>query len=121
MQMTDDEIRDYLGDNGYPAHIVKGGREGLLQRWRQFVSEVERGYEFGLEDYRNDLDLRGVIRLIDAEPDAADADQRLQSMLTATDRRVWESADGDPWWDFGYPRNARGALKNDLESAGLWE
>ena len=56
--MTDAEIRDYLRDNGYPSHIVRGGREGLVRRWRQFVTEVEQGYEFGLEDYRNDLDVR---------------------------------------------------------------
>lgn len=119
--MTDDEIRDYLSDNGYPNHIVRAGREGLIRRWSQFVSEVERGYEFRLEDYRNDLDIRGIIRLIDADEEAAGADERLQAMLTATDHRIWESADGDPWWDFGYPRNARGDLKRDLESAGLWE
>ena len=119
--MNDSEIRGYLRDNGYPEHIVKGGRDGLIRRWREFVAEVERGYEFGLEDYRNDLDVRGIIRLIAAEDDTADADQRFQAMLTATDRRVWESGDGDPWWDFGYPRNASGDLRNDLLSAGLWE
>ena len=117
--MTDSEIRSYLRDNGYPEHIVKGGRDGLIRRWREFVSEVERGYEFGLEDYRNDLDIRGIIRLIGADEDAADADQRFQSVLTATDVRVWESGDGDPWWDFGYPRNVRGDLRADLRSAGF--
>ena len=119
--MTDSEIKSYLRDNGYPEHIVKGGREGLIRRWREFVSEVERGYEFGLEDYRNDLDIRGIIRLLGADEDAADADQRLQSVLADTDVRVWESADGDPWWDFGYPRNARGDLRADLKSAGVLE
>ena len=119
--MTDPEIQAYLADNGYPDHIVRGGREGLIRRWSNFVSEVERGYEFGLEDYRNDLDIRGIIRLIGADSDVADADQRLQSVLTARDRRVWESTDSDAWWDFGYPANARGDLKEDLKSAGLWE
>jgi hypothetical protein len=119
--VNDTQIRDYLRDNGYPEHIVKGGREGLVRRWREFVSEAERGYEFGLEDYRNDLDIRGIIRLIGAESDVADADERFQLLLTGTERRTWESAEGDPWWDFGYPRNARGDLREDLKSAGLWE
>jgi hypothetical protein len=119
--MTECEIRTYLRDNGYPDHIVRGGREGLIRRWKDFVSEVERGYEFGLEDYRNDLDVRGIIRLIGADDGASDADERFQSLLTSTERRVWESSDGDPWWDFGYPRNARGDLRKDLISAGLWE
>jgi hypothetical protein len=119
--MTDSEIRTYLQDNGYPGHIVRGGREGLLKRWTEFVREVERGYEFGLEDYRNDLDIRGIIRLIGAEADAEPADERFRSLLTATGQRIWESSGGDPWWDFGYPRNVSGELRADLESAGLLE
>ena len=119
--MTDSEIRTYLENNGYPGHIVRGGRQGLIRRWNEFVREVEQGYEFGLEDYRNDLDIRGIIRLIGAEADAAQADERFQALLTETDRRIWESSDGDPWWDFGYPRNAGRDLRADLKSAGLLE
>ena len=58
--MTDQEMTDYLRENGYPEHVVKAGRKGLVDRWRKFVEEVERGYKFGLEDYRNDLDLRAM-------------------------------------------------------------
>lgn len=119
--MTDAEIRDYLRDNGYPSHIVRGGRDGLLRRWRQFVTEVEQGYEFGLEDYRNDLDIRGIIELIGLGEAVAEADERFRAMLAGTDRRVWESGSGDPWWDYGCPRNASGALKRELMSAGLLE
>src|SRR5688572_18859403 len=104
--MNDAETRAYLRDNGYPEHIVRGGKAGVIDRWKRFVEEVERGYEFGLEDYRNDLDIRGVIRLIEAEEEVADADQRFLAMLTNTDKRVWESGEGNPLWDFGYPRNA---------------
>ena len=62
--MRDEEIRDYHDDNGYPPHIVAGGADGLIRRWQEFVTEVEAGYRYGLEDYRNDLDLRGVIELV---------------------------------------------------------
>lgn len=119
--MTEAEVRSYLRDNGYPDHIVRGGLAGLIARWRQFVDEVERGYEFGLEDYRNDLDIRAIIRLVGADDQVADADRRLAAMLTATHRRVWESGDSDPWWDFGYPRNASAQLRADLQAEGLWE
>jgi hypothetical protein len=119
--MTDAQVKAYLRDNGYPEHIVRGGKRGLVTRWRQFVNEVERGYEFGLEDYRNDLDVRAILRLIGAEDEVGDADERLHSILTGTDRRVWESGEGDPWWDFGYPRNASADLKRDLRSEGLLE
>jgi hypothetical protein len=119
--MTDDEIRSYLEDNGYPAHIVKAGRDGLIRRWTQFVDEVGRGYEFGLEDYRNDLDVRGIVELIGAgsEPEVAEADAKLKSMLTGTDHRIWESSAENPWWDFGYPANAAGDLRSDLQASGL--
>src|SRR5665213_2250029 len=59
--MTDEEMAAYLRENGYPEHVVRAGRAGLIERWAKFVAEVERGYRFGLEDYRNDLDLRGIV------------------------------------------------------------
>jgi len=117
--MTDREIESYLRDNGYAEHVCRAGREGLLRRWREFVEEVERGYRFGLEDYRNDLDLRGVIALVGLDQEAREADERLERLLTAREVRVWESAPGDPFWDFGYPRNAPAALLADLKAEGL--
>ena len=35
--------------------------------------------------------------------------------------RVWESAPGDPFWDYGYPRNAGEELTADLKAEGLTE
>ena len=119
-QMTDAEIQNYLRENGYPEHIVREGRPGLLRRWREFVEQVERGYPLGLEDYRNDLDVRAIIALAGAEDDEMRAlDERFEKMLTARTVRVWESAAGDPFWDFGYPRNAGPDLEEDLRVEGL--
>jgi hypothetical protein len=118
--MTDAQVQDYLRENGYPEHVVREGRAGLLRRWREFVDQVERGYSLGIEDYRNDLDVRGIIALAkadDAEVHALDA--RLQKLLTATGVRVWESGPGDAFWDFGYPRNAGADLLEDLRSEKL--
>lgn len=113
--MTDAQIQDYLRENGYPEHIVREGRAGLLRRWREFVEQVERGYSLGLEDYRNDLDIRAIIALAGVEDDQVRAlDQRFRQLLTATETRVWESLAGDPFWDFGYPRNADPQLLEDL-------
>ena len=118
--MTDTEIQDYLRENGYPEHIVRGGRAGLLKRWREFVEQVERGYPLGIEDYRNDLDIRGIIRLAEAEDaDVLALDARLEALLTHTKVRVWESAPGDPFWDFGYPKNAGSDLLDDLRGEKL--
>lgn len=119
--MTDEEIRDFLQDSGCPEHVVRGGKAGLLSRWREFVREVENGYRFGLEDYRNDLDLRGLIATLhlDEEPSVQEADQRLKALLTDGERRIWESGPGDAFWDFGYPKNATGDLFADLKAEGL--
>lgn len=119
--MTADQIANYLRENGYPEHIVRGGREGLLRRWREFVEQVERGYSLGLEDYRNDLDIRAILRLVgaDADPEVASLDERLKRLLISTTTRVWESAPGDPFWDFGYPANAREDLLEGLRDQGI--
>ena len=117
--MTDEELVEYLRENGYPEHICRAGRAGLLTKWAAFVDEVERGYKLGLEDYRNDLDLRSVIALAGLEAQAREDDERLRSLLIATDRRVWESSHENPFWDFGYPHNASGDLLEDLRAEGL--
>lgn len=119
--MTDDhEIADYLREIGYPEHVIRMGRAGLIARWKKFVEEVERGYRFGLEDYRNDLDLRGLIALLGLDADVADLDSRFSSKLTARDQRVWETTVAQqPFWDYGYPANAGPELLQDLKNEGL--
>jgi hypothetical protein len=117
--VTDEEIQTYLEDNGYPRHIVEGGREYLLRRYREFVEEVERGYDYGIHEYRHDLDLRGVIALLELDAEVADSDARLAAMLTETQYRIWESLPGEPFWDFGYPHNVRGRLLRDLMALGM--
>ncbi len=119
--MTDEEIVGYLDDNGYPPHIVAAGRAGLIKRWREFVREVEQGYQHNLHNYRNDLDIRGLIRLFELDSEVVEADERFEEMLIQREVRVWESFAGEPFWDFGYPRNAGWALLRDLRSQGFAE
>jgi hypothetical protein len=117
--MNDAEMQQYLRENGYPEHVVKAGRKGLIERWNKFVDEVERGYGFGIEDYRNDLDLRGILSMIGAGDEVEEADARLQKMLVGKEHRVWESGVEDAWWDYGYPKNAKGELAADLGEEGF--
>jgi hypothetical protein len=117
--MTDHEMAAYLRDNGYPEHIVKAGRAGLIERWRKFVEQVEHGYKLGLEDYRNDLDLRGIIGMLGLDAEVSDLDRRFEAMLINRDVRLWESAAADPFWDFGYPRNAGLLFLEDIKNEGL--
>jgi hypothetical protein len=118
--MTDDEMSAYLRENGYPEHIIRAGREGLIERWRKFVAEVEHGYKFGLEDYRNDLDLRGIISLLGMDQEVSELDKRFDALLTDREKRIWESSPKSPFWDFGYPLNAGKQLMEDIKKEGLF-
>jgi len=117
--MTDEEMSAYLRENGYPEHIVRAGRAGLIERWRKFVGEVEHGYKFGLEDYRNDLDLRGIMSMLGIEKEVTELDQRFEALLIDRKKRIWESSAADPFWDFGYPRNSGPELLEDIKNEGL--
>lgn len=119
--LTDQQIEDYLSENGSPPHVVRAGRAGLIRRYREFVGEVEEGYRLGLDDYRNDLDLRGTLATLglDDDPGVQEADLRLVKVLEPANGRIWESCEGSPFWDMGYPRNASGDLLDDLKSEGL--
>jgi hypothetical protein len=117
--MTDAEMSAYLRENGYPEHIVRAGRAGLIERWRKFVGEVEGGYKFGLEDYRNDLDLRGIISMLGMDEEVRELDTRLEGLLIDREKRIWESSGTNPFWDFGYPVNAGKQLMEDIRNEGL--
>ncbi len=117
--MTDEEMAEYLRENGYPEHVIRAGRKGLIERWGKFVAEVERGYRFGLEDYRNDLDLRGIIAMLGLDAEVADMDRRFEAMLTNRDKRVWESTAANPFWDFGYPSSTGNLFLEDIKKEGL--
>lgn len=119
LNMTDSQIADYLRDNGYPEHLARAGRSGLIDRYRKFVEQVEHGYKLGLEDYRNDLDLRGILAMLQLDHEVQDLDRRLEAQLTNRTTRVWETSPGDPPWDFGYPANAGPDLIGDLTKEGL--
>jgi hypothetical protein len=119
VHMTDAEMTAYLRENGYPEHVIRAGRKGLIERWSKFVGQVERGYKLGLEDYRNDLDLRGIISMLGMDQEVSELDKRFEALLTGREKRVWESSGTDPFWDFGYPANAGKQLMEDIKKEGL--
>jgi len=114
-----DPVSQFLADRGAAPHLIAGGGPGLIQRWREFVSLVESGYAFGLEDYRNDLDLRTLIAGASLGPDVAEEDARLLALLTRTDIEIWSGDAPDAWWTRGYPVNAGPLLLQDLQADGI--
>ncbi len=117
--MTDSEMAAYLRENGYPEHVVRAGRAGLIERWRKFVEEVERGYKLGLEDYRNDLDLRGIIAMLGLDQEVEDLDRRFENMLTDRDKRVWESQQPTRSGTSAIRQTPAIRLMEDINSEGL--
>ncbi len=91
----------------------------LLARWKKFVDDVERGYPLGLDDYRNDLDIRSEIAEAGLAARAQADDLRLKRILGATKVKVWDSDVPHAFWVQGYPRNAAGVLREDLEAEDL--
>ena len=117
---NDDSVRALLRGRGAAARVVDGGAAGLMAGWRRFVGQVEAGYAFGLDDYRNDLDLRGLIEAAGLAGEVADEDRRFRADLTRTDVAVWESDLPNAFWVNGYPANASGELLEDLKArAGI--
>jgi hypothetical protein len=115
----EDPVRRRLRALGAADHVVRGGAEGLVSLWRAFVDEVENGYPAGLDDYRNDLDVRSLIAEAGIDELVRQDDRRLRDLLTASDHRVWESEIADAFWVRGYPRNASGELLRDLRDEGI--
>ena len=115
--MTEEQIARELEARGCPEHVVRGGRQGLIARWGAFVREVERGYELGIEDYQNDLDIRTLIEdlgLADA-PEVSDADERMKQSLVRTEIKLWGGPE-NAFWIYGRPRDVGDDLRQDLEA-----
>ncbi|HSM79015.1 MAG TPA: hypothetical protein VLT57_15360 [Bryobacteraceae bacterium] len=117
--MNDEEIHELLEQYGYPPHVVNRGRAGLVEAWRKFVEQVEKGYRFGLYDYRNDLDTRGVLARLGLDQEVVELDERFRHALIHTDRKIWESDIENAFWIFGYPRCSSDELLEDLRAEGL--
>jgi hypothetical protein len=117
--MDDDALRALLRAKGYGDHICDMGPEKLVARWRDFVQSVAHGYPLGLDDYRNDLDLREAIAVGGLDREVRDADSLFRSLLTDISKRVWRSNVDNDFWNLGYPKTASGALLRDLRDEGV--
>ena len=131
-----DPVRDYLRSKGCPQHVIKGGLERLVDAWEKTVASIVQGYEFGLDDYLNDLDGRQLISEAMAIDEVAGqlkygervqrADERMRKVVRLTEKCLWGnaaakrhgwSADKN-WWYFSVPKTAGPELLVDLNSDG---
>lgn len=118
--MTDAEIQTLLREKGYPEHVWRDGRGGLIARWTNFVEQVGQGYSMSMDDYCNDLDTRAIIARLGLQKEVAELDRRFRQLLVFTADPIWECDDNpDAFWLFGYPGNAAGDLLEDLRAEGF--
>jgi hypothetical protein len=127
-----DRVRSYLKKRGCPAHVVKGGLQGLVEQWEETTISVAGGYELGLEDYLNDMDGRQLIAdVMKLAPAAvrknlgsrvAKADTRIKAVLKPARVCLWGESEAKKrrwtarsnWWYFRIPENAGLDLADDL-------
>jgi hypothetical protein len=120
--LRNDPVRAYFRSQGYAAHVVARGLEGLLDSWERTVRELEsQDFEFMWEEYLNDMDgrrilqegfglaptkqqraLKGRLQSLDARFMRATA--QVDECIWGNDRalkRGWDPA--TDWWYFRLP------------------
>lgn len=126
-----DPVRDFLKRRGSADHIVRGGLAGLVQTWESVVESVKRGYNLGLDDYLNDMDVRQLLdEALAMAPSgqayierARRADEAMKRLVKPIGRSLWGEKNAAQhgwsaeknWWYFSVPVNAGAALTNDLK------
>ncbi|HET9151252.1 MAG TPA: hypothetical protein VFN83_06010 [Gemmatimonadales bacterium] len=127
-----DPVRDWLRARGCPAHIVRAGVPGLVERWQEVVHSLEDHYPYTLDDYLNDMDTRTLLagalgHLPKAEAgkikeEIAASDKRFRMLTEPLDQCLWgEDVARDEgwepereWWYWRRPRDPGPDLEADL-------
>lgn len=132
-----DPVREWLRSRGCPAHIVRAGVPGLVDRWDEIAHSLEDGYPYTLDDYLNDMDTRTVLEgaldhlgtdeAADARASMASADRLFRQLTESLDHCLWgddvaehEGWDRDrEWWYWRRPRDPGPDFSSDLAEAEL--
>lgn len=104
--------------------------KSLVEDWRSFAEEVERGYELGLEDYVNDLTTRTLLE--DVVTALSDNGRRTLTVIlkpidaryTHATREINKSLYGvndlkEQWWLSRVPLRSDHELLDNLAALGL--
>lgn len=132
---TPEAVRSMLRERGCPDWLVNGGIDALVERWTGTVSTVETGYPFTLDDYLNDLDLRGLLE--DALDVAGPSASQSRAEIAAIDDRFRAVTESSPclwgsdvefeeghspereWWYYRRPTQLTDDLREELDRWGL--
>ncbi|MCX7635912.1 MAG: hypothetical protein N2Z74_09265 [Syntrophales bacterium] len=127
-----DPITTFLQQRGCPPHVIREGMAGLVRRWEGIVQSVAAGYQFGLHDYLNDMDLRQIIAealplMSEVEREdilkrVGEADDLLKQYVRSVPMCLWgeETAQEEGWserrnwWYYSLPRTLSEEMRQDL-------
>ena len=119
--MTEDQVKEYLRNRGWPNHVCKGGSKELIRRWANFVASVENAdstRNWLIDDYWILLETRELIHDIGGDDRVTERDKRFGALLTATNikhRHRDRHSDYD-FWNYGYPMNATGFFYQQIKT-----
>ncbi len=103
----------------------------LFQRWREFVTQVEQGYQDSIYEYTNDLSVRDLLEEIlqEVPPSLREKlaswirpwDARFDNATTRLERAIFSNLAPKPcaWWWFRMPKRLDKELESDLRAAGV--
>ena len=135
VRRASDGVRLYMRSRGVSDDLIDGGLDGAVDRW-DVIARSAKDYDFTLDDWLNDMDLRDIIEgALQAAGEAeraevsrrlANADERLMKATVQTGS-IWGDAmtaaasydPGTTWWYFRRPANPGEIMQADLDAAGL--
>jgi len=100
--------------------------QSLIERWENFVKQVESGYQLSLHDYTVELELRDAIEglnqqlpqrlAMEIEAALVPTDHRLRFATERSQRPLAPGVNLDAaWWWFATPRNAPQSFLMELD------
>jgi len=132
-----DTVQKYLKERGCEDEVVASGLPGLIAEWERVAEEIGgEPYEFGLDDYLNDLDTRDILhgaleaagtdaRAIRAAMEAAD--EQFKAATKSVKECLWGESLArqhgwsakKEWWYYRVPAESGADLEEDLKAAGI--
>src|SRR4051794_27138906 len=129
---VNDPVRRYLKMRGVSPEMIEGGLEAAVDRWDS-ISRTAKEYDFTLDDWLNDMDLRDIIEGALGAADTAgrdavaeqleEADTRLRKATVKTGSIWGDGMVGDlapdpvkAWWYFRRPSKPGEMLQEDLDA-----
>lgn len=111
--------------------MTRRSARSLLGDWRKFANGLANGYEFGLDDYLNDLDVRRLLatalttdpRAPSLRPQLAAADALVRAATEPFPVCLWGTGNAQlhlydrerHWWFFAVPTRRTAEFDADLK------